>query len=158
MGTTFQGTRGSVSAPFTIRWAAVLLITGLVGPTAGIALRGQARDSSGWQIPQNAAAETSPLPDDAATVAKGQQVYKSKCQRCHGAAGKGNGPDAEKDDPPGDLTDARRAARNPDGVLFYKIWNGRSDPKMPAFKTDISRTDVWTVIQYIKTLRQPAPQ
>ena len=31
-----------------------------------------------------------------------------------------------------DLTVARRAARNPDGVVFYKIWNGRQKPKMPA--------------------------
>jgi CubicO group peptidase (beta-lactamase class C family) len=31
--------------------------------------------------------------------------------------------------------------------MFYKIWNGRSKPKMPPFKTDISREDVWTVIQ-----------
>ena len=38
--------------------------------------------------------------------------------------------------------------------MFYKIWNGRRDPKMPAFKTDISREDVWTVIQYVKTLRR----
>jgi hypothetical protein len=22
--------------------------------------------------------------------------------------------------------------RNPDGVMFYKIWNGRAKPRMPA--------------------------
>ena len=62
---------------------------------------------------------------------------------------------ARPDHPPSDLTDGTRAARNPDGVMFYKIWNGRVRPKMPAFKTDVSREDVWTVIQYIKTLRKP---
>jgi hypothetical protein len=39
-------------------------------------------------------------------------------------------------------------------VMFYKIWNGRTKPKMPAMKADISPADVWAVIQYVKTLRK----
>ena len=31
-----------------------------------------------------------------------------------------------------DWTDAKRAERNADGVVFYKIWNGRRKPKVPA--------------------------
>jgi hypothetical protein len=46
------------------------------------------------------------------------------------------------------------AARNPDGVMFYRIWNGRAKPKMPAMKADLTRTDVWTIVQYVKTLRK----
>jgi mono/diheme cytochrome c family protein len=129
-----------------MRRPAHLVLAGLLAALVGAIGQAQSRDSSGWQIPQNAAAEVSPLPQSADVVAKGQKIYKSKCERCHGTTGKGNGPDAERDDPPGDLTDPKRASRNPDGVMFYKIWNGRSDPKMPAFKTDIS--------QYVKTLRQ----
>jgi hypothetical protein len=68
--------------------------------------------------------------------------------------GSGHGPEADPDHPPADLTDARRASRNPDGVMFYKIWNGRAKPKMPPMKTDISRIDVWRVIHYVKTLRK----
>jgi len=111
-------------------------------------------DSNGWKIPSGAADEASPIAASAAIVAKGQSLYKSKCQRCHGATGIGNGPDADPDHHPGDLTDSKRASRNPDGVMFYKIWEGRKDPKMPAFKTDLSRDEVWTVIQYVKTLRK----
>ena len=111
--------------------------------------------SEGWQIPEDAAAQTYPLPATPATLTRGKALFKSKCQRCHGVSGAGNGPDADPDHPPGDLTDGTRAARNPDGVMFYKIWNGRVRPKMPAFKTDVSREDVWTVIQYINTLRKP---
>ena len=111
--------------------------------------------SDGWQIPEGAAAQTYPVPATPATLIEGKALFKSKCQRCHGVSGTGNGPDADPDHPPSDLTDGTRAARNPDGVMFYKIWNGRVRPKMPAFKTDVSREDVWTVIQYIKTLRKP---
>lgn len=110
--------------------------------------------SDGWQINRDAATLSSPVAATPAVLAKGQELYKAKCQRCHGTSGKGNGPDADSDHSPGDLTDGSRASRNPDGVMFYKVWNGRSKPKMPAFKADISRDDVWTVIQYVKTLRK----
>ena len=110
--------------------------------------------SEGWNIPQGAAMERNPAPLDAAAVARGRSLYKAKCQRCHGADGSGHGPEADPDHPAGDLTDGRRASRNPDGVMFYKIWNGRANPKMPAMKTDITQADVWTVIQYVKTLRR----
>ena len=109
--------------------------------------------SPSWQIPPNAAEEKSPLAQDASTVKKGAALYKSNCQNCHGATGLGDGPDA-------DLKTARRKpanltiSRTSDGVMFYKIWNGRNKPKMPAFKTDLSRDDVWRVIHYVKTFRQ----
>ena len=55
---------------------------------------------------------------------------------------------------PADLTLAARASANPDGVLFYKVWNGRSRPKMPAFKSQLTKDDVWAVVEYVKTLRK----
>ena len=127
-------------------------------PTVGLEIAHGAvqapQGSDGWQIPEGAAAEHNPEPLTPATLAKGQHFYQSKCQRCHGADGTGNGPEREPGHPAGDLTDARRASRNPDGVLFYKIWNGRTKPKMPAMKMDISQSDVWAVIHYVKTLRK----
>lgn len=130
----------------------VAMLCALIFARAGAAQ--QPEDSDGWQLPAGAAAEANPVPATPTVLAKGKDLYKSKCQKCHGPGGKGDGPDADKDKKPGDLTDGKRASRNPDGVMFYKIWNGRAKPKMPAFKTDISRTDVWTVIQFVKTLRQ----
>ena len=115
----------------------------------------QAPDGSeGWHIPESAAMERNPEPLNAAVLAKGEHVYRAKCQRCHGADGTGHGSEADPNHLPADLTDGRRAARNPDGVMFYKIWNGREKPKMPAMKTDITRAEVWTVIHYVKTLRK----
>ena len=115
----------------------------------------QAPDGSeGWHIPQSAVTEHNPEPLNPAVLAKGRSLFKAKCQRCHGADGSGRGPEADPNHPAGDLTDRRIASRNPDGVMFYKIWNGREKPKMPAMKTDISRADVWTVIHYVQTLRK----
>ena len=115
----------------------------------------QAPDGSdGWHIPEGAAMERNPEPLNADVLAKGQSLYRAKCQRCHGADGSGHGPEADPNHPAGNLTDGRIASRNPDGVMFYKIWNGRAKPKMPAMKTDIPRADVWSVIHYVKTLRK----
>ena len=108
----------------------------------------------GWRIPESAATEQSPVPVSPTALARGKSLYQSKCQRCHGADGAGHGPDADPAHAPADLTDARRASRNPDGVMFYKIWNGRANPKMPAMKSDVSVTDAWMIVHYVKTLRK----
>jgi mono/diheme cytochrome c family protein len=110
--------------------------------------------AEGWQIPAGAATETNPVPPNGDVLAKGMSLYRTKCQRCHGADGTGHGPDADPRHPPADLTDGRRAFLNPDGVMFYKIWNGRARPKMPAMKFDVAPGAVWMVINYVKTLRK----
>ena len=127
----------------------------LIAAVGAVRATTQATDGSdGWRIPQGAAVEGNPEPIGPAALAKGRSLYKAKCQRCHGADGSGRGPEADPDHPPADLTDARRASRNPDGVMFYKIWNGRARPKMPGMKADIGRADVWMIVHFVKTLRK----
>ena len=133
-------------------WVGVICLTFAIAVVSVIAQ--SPAGSEGWHIPQGAAAETNPEALNPAAIARGQSLYKSKCQRCHGVDGSGDGPDADPEHPPGDLTDGRRASRNPDGVMFYKMWNGRAKPRMPAMKADISRADAWKVIFYVKTLRK----
>ena len=110
---------------------------------------------SEWTIPANASNEVNPVPASPEVLAQGKKIFESRCQRCHGRDGRGHGPEADPDHPAGNLTDRLRAAFNPDGVMFYKIWNGRQSPKMPAFrKEDLSKEEVWTVIQFVKTFRK----
>ena len=40
----------------------------------------------------------------------------------------------------------------PDGVLFYRVWNGKKP--MPAFKSDASQEEIWTVLEFVKTLKK----
>lgn len=108
----------------------------------------------GWTIPTTAATEKSPLIINDAVVASGKKVFQSKCQRCHGPKGLGDGEDADakyKDDM--NLTNPARATVNSDGVVFYKIWNGRTSPKMPAFSQELTKEQVWAVVAYVQTLR-----
>lgn len=136
---------------------AVVMFSGALGavmasqqdPPAG------GRSGRGWEIPAGAAQEQNPVAASPEVLEKGKKLYTSKCEKCHGASGKGDGPDAEPGDEPGDLTDSSRVNRNPDGVMYYKVWNGRKSPKMPGMKTEgWSKEDVWTVVHYAKSLRK----
>jgi mono/diheme cytochrome c family protein len=110
---------------------------------------------NGWVLPPDAAAEKNPLTGDANAVASGKELFKKNCQKCHGPGGKGDGPDAEPDSMQDmDLTNAKRATRNPDGVVFYKAWNGRAKPKMPAVKNELTKDQLWQIVSYVQTLRE----
>jgi mono/diheme cytochrome c family protein len=112
----------------------------------------------GWTIPPEAAQETNPVSATPQTLIAGRALFQKNCQRCHGPKGIGDGPDADPDYMADmDLTNPKRAARNPDGVVFYKVWNGRKKPKMPTFSEKLSKEQVWTIVRYVQTCRaEPA--
>ena len=141
-----------------------LVVVGMEAITAtGVAARqadqakppAQPSSGSGWTIPVDAADKKSPLTVDEKILAAGKNVFKQKCQKCHGPQGLGDGPDADPDAQQDmDLTNPRRAARNPDGVVYFKVSNGRKKPKMPAFKEELTDQQIWSVIAYVQTLRK----
>ena len=108
----------------------------------------------GWTLPANAAAEKNPLTVNPSVIAAGRKLYVSKCERCHGQKGTGDGPDADSNFAERmDLTRADRADENPDGIVFHKIMTGRVKPKMPAFNEELSREQAWAIVAYVQTLR-----
>lgn len=113
----------------------------------------------GWLIPAGGKDETSPMASVPDAATRGKAVYVANCARCHGPEGKGNGSDS---DHAADLTDELRFDINTDGVLFYKVWNGHAIQlrtqvdDMPPFDGKLSRDQVWTVVEYVKSLRKPA--
>ena len=109
---------------------------------------------AGWILGEDADTRKNPAAADATTLAAGKAIYKDKCQRCHGPGGLGDGPDAEPDATDMDLTNPKRAGRNPDGVVYYKVLNGRRRPyKMPPFKDELSEQQIWNVVTYVQSLR-----
>jgi mono/diheme cytochrome c family protein len=109
---------------------------------------------AGWDIPASGKELKSPLKPSADVVKKGRGVFTSKCQKCHGPAAKGDGPDSDPKSPAADLTDEFRYELNPEGILYYKISNGHP-PQMPAFKSQLSPDEVWQVVAYVMSLRRP---
>src|SRR5689334_9050097 len=92
-----------------VLWATVIWIVLTIGVAVMRAEPQAPAGAEGWQIPEGAAAETNPVPPNADVLAKGMSLYRAKCQRCHGADGRGHGPEADPGHPPADLTDGRRA-------------------------------------------------
>lgn len=107
----------------------------------------------GWTIPEGGKDEKSPLKSQADAMKKGKALFASNCTKCHGSEGKGDGPDSDPKEPAADLTDDFRTELNPDGVLYYKIWNGHP-PQMPAFKSKLTKDDTWALVEYVKSLRK----
>jgi mono/diheme cytochrome c family protein len=137
-----------------IRRSAILLGLLAASAVAAVAAGQSAPQARGWTLPPDAEETKNPLTVDAALLATGKALYTQKCQRCHGPGGLGDGPDADPDARQDmDLTSAKRADRNSDGVVFYKVWNGRSRPKMPAFKDEMTKEQVWAVVAYAQSLR-----
>jgi len=143
-----------------------LRLLGVVALITVLGAAGYAQTANGWNIPATAAREKNPLAADPDLLVRGKALYAAQCQHCHGAGGGNDGPDANRDEMTADLTDGSRIALNPDGVVFYKIWNGRFRPAMPAFgsgqsngrqgaRGTLSREQVWAVVAFVQTLRKP---
>jgi mono/diheme cytochrome c family protein len=133
--------------------ALALILAGAIAAAAQ-APKENVKSGTGWTIPPDANTETNPVAGDASALPSGRQLFNSNCKRCHGPGGKGDGPDADPDNQQDmDLTNPARASKNPDGVVFYKVWNGRQKPKMPAFKDKLTKDQVWQVVSFVQTLR-----
>ena len=131
--------------------ASIMLISGVA---TAIARNPVLQNAAGWTLPADADDKKNPLPIDERLLATGKAVFKDKCERCHGPGGLGDGPDADPDATDMDLTNAKRADRNSDGVMFYKVWNGRKKPKMPVFSAEITEEQAWAVVAYAQSLRK----
>jgi mono/diheme cytochrome c family protein len=141
-----------------MNWRSVFVLIGAVALVATLEANATPQDksSSGWTLPPDADTQKNPLTVDQKVLNMGKSVYKQNCNRCHGPAGLGDGPDAEPEAREKmDLTNPKGADRNSDGVVFHKVWNGRRKPKMPAFKDEgLTEQQVWSVVAYVQTLRK----
>lgn len=135
--------------------AGLAIVVGITSKPVSAGSQGRQGTPSGWILPDDADEKKNPLPVDDKLIAAGRAVFKDKCARCHGPGGLGDGPDADPDAVPDmDLTNPKRADRNPDGIVYYKVWNGRRRPKMPAFSEELNEQQVWSVVAYVQSLRR----
>jgi mono/diheme cytochrome c family protein len=144
----------SVSVPvYTVPMRRLCVLAALI---AGVLCSGRPviAQGPGWTIPESALAEKSPFQSKGDASKKGRSVFASNCQRCHGREGRGDGPEGNPRAKPADLSNPAGAASDADGVLFYKIWNGRIRSSMPAFKSKLTKDDVWAVVEYVRTLQK----
>jgi mono/diheme cytochrome c family protein len=87
-------------------------------------------------------------------IVRGQAVYQQQCIRCHGADGRGEGPDAASLPMwPPSLNGALLWKRL-DGELFWRVREGMQGrggvTTMPGFGHVLSDQEVWDVLDYMQ--------
>lgn len=96
----------------------------------------------------------SPTGFAADSIATGAVLFAANCTRCHGADGRGDGPDGKGlTIPPADLT-ADHLWDHADGELFWWLTHGMESPEgglaMPGFAATLSEDARWALIDYIR--------
>ena len=89
----------------------------------------------------------SPLTAAQAKAELGRAKYSETCAACHGENGKGV---ANLKPTPADLTGHHMHSLK-DGEIYWMITNGIGKT-MPGFKTQLSETERWQVVLYVRQL------
>ncbi|MCA9055469.1 MAG: cytochrome c [Planctomycetaceae bacterium] len=90
----------------------------------------------------------------AASVDRGQAVYRVYCQSCHGATGAGDGPVAQRGFPPPPPLPTGKSTQMRDGQLFHILTWGQGS--MSSMAAQLDREQRWDVINYVRSLQAQA--
>jgi len=95
----------------------------------------------------------SPYPQSEKIIAEGKEIYANFCVQCHGAKGQGDGAVVTKGNHPpppaynGTLKDLS------EGKMFHTLTYGKN--LMGSHASQLSKSDRWKVVAYVKTLQNP---
>lgn len=104
---------------------------------------------------------TNPVAADAKSVAQGKHLFEIYCASCHGTSGTGDGlVGAKLVMKPWNLTNSSdmhpwNTADYPDGYIWGYMTQGGA--VMPSYANDLSATERWHVVNYIRKVLQKAP-
>ncbi len=104
---------------------------------------------------------TNPVAADDASVAQGGRLFEIYCTPCHGSSGTGDGlVGAKLIMKPWNLTNSNdmhswNAKDFPDGHIFGYMSVGGA--VMPSYANDLSVTERWHVVNYIRKVLQKTP-
>jgi len=108
-----------------------------------------------WVAPDDARAVKNPVPANLENLTAAAQLFTDNCVLCHGEKGMGDGPGAKTIKvKPANFTDAKVMSLETDGSLFWKMSQGRGP--MPSWKDDLSDTERWQLVNYIRKLGKDA--
>lgn len=116
----------------------------------------KAQVSSDWEAPDDAKKIENPVKPTPKDLKQSAQTFQANCVPCHGKGGAGDGAAAASLNPkPANFTDAKLMNQATDGELFWKMSTGRGP--MPSWKDQLSDTQRWQMVNYLRTLATKAP-
>ncbi len=95
----------------------------------------------------------SPYPQSEEIIAEGTTIYSNFCVQCHGAKGEGDGAVVTKGNHPPPPAYSGTLKDLPEGKMFHTITYGKN--LMGAHAGQLSKSDRWKVIAFVKTLQNP---
>ena len=95
----------------------------------------------------------SPYPQSKKIIDEGAKVYANFCIQCHGPKGHGDGAVVVKGNHPAPPAYDAALKDLPEGKMFHTITYGKG--LMGAHASQVSKSDRWKVIAYVKTLQNP---
>lgn len=95
-----------------------------------------------------------PAAEHAASVQRGELVFRIYCVTCHGPAGAGDGPVAQKGFPPPPPLPTGKSAQMKDGQLFHILTYGQGS--MASMAAQLDRDQRWDVINFVRSLQSKA--
>jgi mono/diheme cytochrome c family protein len=123
-------------------WVLTVLLTSIAPPAFS--------QQSTWKAPASADKLVNPLAGNAASITEGKKIYESMCFICHGDKGKGNGAAGVSLTPRPANFLAITVRHESDGAIFSKLTEG--NPPMASYKTLLSETQRWQLVNYIRQL------
>ena len=101
-------------------------------------------------------APVNPMPGDEASITRGRELFAIHCQMCHGETGEGTGPVAPFliKFKPANLTSDVVQSKS-DGSMFLTVTNGL-EGRMPPLNENLTVSERWDVVNFVRTLKQPA--
>lgn len=86
-----------------------------------------------------------------ASIERGRGLYAKECASCHGAKGKGDGPDGLYfTTPPSNLT-SPAVTKQSDAELFVKLTVGRGD--MKSYEKLFDASQRWDLVNAVRALK-----
>jgi mono/diheme cytochrome c family protein len=97
-----------------------------------------------------------PVASNAASIARGKELFQQNCVMCHGIDGRGDGPQAASLSPA--PTDFRfHMPLHTDPQFYAFIHDGYQGTAMPAFGKAFSPTDIWNLVNYLRSAFSGTP-
>ena len=124
------------------KWTLVVVL--LLASTAMEAQTAAPLIDPSWVVPAQAAQRQNPLRDRPDAALGGRKIFERNCLMCHGDVAH-----EQKNHAP-DLSSAAVQAET-DGALFWRMSQGNSRRKMPAFSS-IPEPQRWQLVLYIRSL------